>query len=483
MKKLSFLLGIFLPLGLMGQSLVSSTLLGTKTQAQLLQQFDNLPFIQHGVRYYRITYTSTNVQNNLDTVSGLLVLPNNPNKIYPRLVYQHGTSGNKLDVPSFTVNSGGEGELGLLFGGLGYVALLPDYLGLGVSDGFHPYVHAATEASVALDMLEASAQFAEDNAVQLNAQLFITGYSQGGHAAMALHRAIEKDPESPYAVTAAAPLSGPYSISGVMRDLILADAVYFYPAYIPNTALSYQTVYGNIFNSVGDMFKAPYAAYIQSFYTGQTSLSNLNTQLVSALIVNEGSCRPIKMLQDSILEAIQENPDHPINLALADNDTYNNWTPEAPMRLFYCMADDQVPFQNSVVARDTLTAAGAPNFSAMDVGPTFDHGQCFTPAMTNTLLFFLGFQQIGTVSTEGPAAEATALLLSPNPASTQVTVCGLPGKGRLEIVDFNGKLLLSERVTGETATLYLGELPEGIYLVRCSDGRKEMSAERLVVKR
>jgi dienelactone hydrolase len=136
----------------------------------------------------------------------------------------------------------GEGQVGLLFAGLGYVAFLPDYLGLGLtSRGFHPYVHAASEAWAALDMLRAGDQFCQQLQVAVNAQLFITGYSQGGHGAMALHRAIEKDPSNEFTVTAAAPLSGPYSISGVMRNLILTDTVYYDPAYIPNTALSYQT--------------------------------------------------------------------------------------------------------------------------------------------------------------------------------------------------------------------------------------------------
>ena len=175
MKKTTLFLALFITTALSAQNIVTTTLLGTKTQSQLLSQF-GFPFIQYGVKYYRITYTTTNTQNALDTVSGLLVVPNNPNKIFPRLVYQHGTSGSKLDVPSYPVNNG-EGQLGLLLGGMGYVALMPDYLGLGVSDGFHPYVHAASEASVAVDMLRAEKEFEAQNPVFTNDQLFITGYS------------------------------------------------------------------------------------------------------------------------------------------------------------------------------------------------------------------------------------------------------------------------------------------------------------------
>lgn len=479
MKKTTLFLALILCTALSAQNIVTTTLLGTKTQSQLLSQF-GVPFIQYGVKYYRITYTTTNVQNALDTVSGLLVIPNNPNKVFPRLVYQHGTSGSKLDVPSYTV-SNGEGQLGLLFGGLGYVALLPDYLGLGVSDGFHPYVHAASEASVAVDMLRAETAFEAQNPVFTNDQLFITGYSQGGHGAMALHRNIEQAHADEFTVTAAAPLSGPYSISGVMRNLILTDAVYYYPAYIPNTILSYQTVYGNIFSQMTDVFKPAYANLITPFFNGTKSLSTLNTQLISALTSNEGACRPFKMFQDSAVALIQNDPNHPINIALRDNDTYNNWTPQAPMRLFYCKADDQVPFMNSIVARDSLTAVGAPDFLVSDVDSTADHGDCFDPALTNTLLFFLGFQQIGTVSTDSPA-EINSLHIAPNPVRDVLTLKNLPAKGLLEIIDFQGKTYVSTTLNAGDASVQVSHLPNGIYLVKFSAGTV-VRTERVVIQK
>ena len=43
---------------LFAQNLVSSTLLGAKTKAQLTTQFA-LPIIQYGVKYYRVTYATT----------------------------------------------------------------------------------------------------------------------------------------------------------------------------------------------------------------------------------------------------------------------------------------------------------------------------------------------------------------------------------------------------------------------------------------
>lgn len=468
---------------LAGQDLVSATFLGQKSKAELLAEFNNLPFIQYGAKYYQVTYTTKSVQGAVDTASGLLAVPDDPTRIYPRLVYQHGTSGSKQEVPSINVQSGGEGIVGQLFAGLGYVAFLPDYLGLGnTSKGFHPYVHAASEAWAAMDMLRAGASFLAQHQVATNDQLFITGYSQGGHGAMALHRAIEQDPSAEFTVTAAAPMSGPYSISGVMRDLILTDSIYYYPGYLPNTALSYQTVYGNLFTTLTEVFKPEYAGMIQQFYEGQITLNSLNNQLISSLIDLEGASRPFRMLQPGIVQSIQNDPAHPINLALDANDTYDGgWIPEAPFRLFYCMADDQVPYRNSLLARDSFLAAGVTDFLINDVMPTADHGECYVPAMTSTLIFFLGYQQIGTVGTQTPKTTWT-LHLSPNPASDVLSLNDLPNEGHFEIVDFNGKLLRSVQLEAGSHSLNVSDLPKGVYLARFHSQGK-IWVEKLVVQR
>lgn len=475
----TFLLVLFAACSaLWSQTLISSTLLGSRTRAQLVSQF-GVPLIQYGAKYYRVTYTTTGVQGQLDTVSGLVAVPDDPTRIFPRLVYQHGTSSSKLDVPSFNVVSGGEGVIGNLFAGLGYVALLPDYLGLGVSDGFHPYVHAATEASVAADMLRALPAFAIQYGVHVNEQLFVTGYSQGGHASMAFHREVETTWKDEFVMTAAAHLSGPYSIGEVMRDLILSDTIYNFPGYLPNTILSYQTVYGNLFGQLDEVFQEPYATPIGQFYAGTLNLGQLNTQLINLLTVNVGAVRPIRMLQPDIVQEVLADPNHPFNVALRDNNVYA-WRPFKPTAVFYCTADDQVPFLNSVVARDTMFARGATHIVVSDVNPTADHGGCVTPALTNTLIFFLGYQEVGFYTGTGQPTAGT-LFLQPNPATDAVMLRQLPADGQVQVVDISGRLRYAGMAPAGDYRLDLSDLENGLYVVRfLSEGRVWMG--KLVVQ-
>jgi Secretory lipase len=463
-KLLSLILLIVLVSATLGtaQNLISATLGGTRTKQQIINA-TGVPFIQFGAKYYRIRYTTPDAKGLLDTASALIVVPNDVTKVFPRLVYQHGTSACKTCVPSrYGTTGGDEGGVGLLWAGLGYISLLPDYVGMGDGRGFQTYVHAATEASAALDLIRASAQFFQQNSIAANDQLFITGYSQGGHAAMALARDIELNHSNEYTVTASAPLSGPYSISGVMRDLILSNQNYNYVSYVPNTILGYQEVYGNLYTQLSDVFKVEYQTPIQSYYNGTSNLISLNNTLLARLIENTGGTAARNLFKDSILTVIETDLTHPLNVALADNDTYKNWTPQSPLRIFYCMADDQVPFMNSVVARDSIAATNPTNFGATDVNPTADHGVCYNPATTQAVLFFAQFQQI-TTSTKDPVL-LPPVKVSPNPAHDFCIVENPGSEARLYLMDQQGALLKEVVCPAQSTYRFdLQQVPAGLY--------------------
>ncbi|HRF39763.1 MAG TPA: T9SS type A sorting domain-containing protein [Saprospiraceae bacterium] len=440
------------------QQLISSQYKGMVSQAQLALQYG--PLMQNGVRMYKITYTTPDVFGQQDTASGLLVVPIRPGFTLPLLCYQHGTLDGPNDAPSALA---GGYQLALVFGGLGYVTAAPDLLGIGESRGFHPYVHAESTASASLDMLRATKQYAAENALSLNNQLFITGYSQGGYSAMALYKDIQENHAAEFTVTAAAPMSGPYSISGVMRDAILSDQVYLYPAYVPNTLLSYNYVY-NLYSSTQQFLKEPYATMAQNYFDRQITLSQLNGMLIQQLTTDFGASIPRNMLQDSIVAAVIANPNHPVNVALRDNDVHD-WAPQAPTRLFYCRADDQVNYLNSVVADSMMQLNGAPNVQALDVNTNADHGGCVQPAVFNTAFFFGQYQSI-TVTTSTTATPVLEnVRLSPNPAGSVFRVENAPIGAMLEIFDHSGRRLKSQSIQNTMQPVETNGISRGVYFV------------------
>ncbi len=460
MKKIVFTFSIMIcSLAIQAQSLVGIEFKGSETQEALAAQFRNIA--NNAVDLYKVTYITKDVFNELDTASGLIVVPRRDQVYsYPRLVFQHGTVASRTDVPS---NLQGGYEAGLFFGGLGYITLLPDFLGLGTSRGLHPYVHADSEASAAIDMLHALDEFAEQVDVIVNDQLFITGYSQGGHAAMALHKAIEEG-AADFPVTASAPMSGPYSISGVMRERMTeSEETYFYPAYVHFTIVSYNYVYG-LYDGIEEVFKPPYVPLLQQFLDEEINLNGLNDRLISALIQNNGAVVPKFMLQDSIVNAVLSDDMHPMNVALRDNDVFD-WTPQAPTRLYYCMADDQVPFENSIKAADAIRANNAPNFDAADVNPAADHGECVEPAIIATALFFGQFWDVSLVANREPIP-SRLIPAFPNPTTGLVQLAGVSDIAAVEIYNAQGQRLSVEVFPINTQQIDLSAFPAGTYTLK-----------------
>lgn len=452
-------LGLVITFSLFSQQLISHQYKGSFTKEQLIAEYG--VFMQNGVDMYKITYTTPDIFGVQDTASGLVIVPiRDIAYAYPLLCYQHGTVNSKTDVPS---NLSGGYELGLALAGLGYVVSAADYLGLGESRGFHPYVHAETEASAAIDMLFAVRELTSAIDFYLNDQLFITGYSQGGHAAMAAHRKIQQDYSADFTVTAAAPMSGPYSISTAMKALILSTDAYYFPAYIPFTVLSYNLEY-QLLDDIEQYFKQPYATVINQFYDGNFGLSTLNNLLISQLESIEGSSVAGAMLQDSILQALANDPQHPANIALEDNDVYD-WTPEAPTRLYYCTADDQVPYTNSIIADSVMNMNGAPDVESLDVNPAADHGGCVEPATTSTLLFFGAYQDLELVSID-PSIADFPIKIYPNPANDLLQIDNLPARAVIEILDFTGRTVLPYLSVNDQSSLNLQPLDPGVYLLR-----------------
>ncbi len=55
---------------------------------------------------------------------------------------QHGTETKRDRVASVSPENSTEGIVGLLSASMGYLTMVPDYPGFGVSTCMHPYLHA-----------------------------------------------------------------------------------------------------------------------------------------------------------------------------------------------------------------------------------------------------------------------------------------------------------------------------------------------------
>lgn len=440
-----------------------------------------LPFsADYDVQNYKVVYTTTDAFGQPDTASGLVGIPvANEDFIFPVGVYNHGTVGEREAVPS---RRGVQERLIVAaIATKGYVTLAPDYLGLGDSDGIHPYVHAATEASAGRDMIIAVKKWLnEDNIVSINDQLFITGYSQGGHAAAALHRDIATNPgDDGLTVTSATHLSGPYSISEVMVGTLFQEGRATLPGYIAYTYISYNFVY-DLFDSLSQAFVPPYLEPIQRFADQETSLDEFNAELDQLLTDNNDRLEAV--FQDSILAILQSgDPTHPFNLAIADNDTYD-WAPEQPTLIYYCTEDEQVPFRNAILADSVMRANGSTSIT-LETGGPLTHGNCVFPALIRTIEFWADFSEI--VNSLGAPVARPDLKLYPNPVTVggELRLSGPEAAGApFTLYEASGRIAMRGVTDGSGIIPLAQHLSGGLHILRVGLNDGTSVVRRVVVR-
>lgn len=348
----------------------------SQLQIQLLFTFGGIPITpQTGVKVYKLIYETVDAQGLRTQASGALCLPDTrPAAGLPLLSYQHGTVTEREDVPS-RLNT--EGFIGVAMATSGYAAVLPDYLGLGDSPGVHPYHHAKSEATCVVDLLRAARRYCAANSVTLNGKLFLTGYSHGGHATLAAMRELEELHAAEFTLTACAPGAGAYDLSGVTADDFLKDEAKPNPYYLPYLLVGLQDVYGWP-ETWTDLLVQSYANTIPPLFNGLNDSGQINAQMPA---------RPMQILRADVTESFRNQPDDPLRAILRDNDLIR-WAPKAPLRLYHCSGDKDVPPANMQSALAAFHARGATHVQALDPQPGADHGGCVQPALLAAKAWF-----------------------------------------------------------------------------------------------
>lgn len=358
---------------LVKSSLIRSISLSQVRQLLAFVGYTNSYPIQVPLREYKLNYESVDPYGFSITNSGVLFVPQGLTNALPLLSYHHGTflerfsasqDTGALDPDRFNYT---EALDAMSFATGGYVTVLPDYLGRGDSPGFQAYLHARTEAADVVDMLRAARTFCASNGIQLNAQLFLAGYSQGGHVTMAAHREIESYHSNEFTVTASAPMAGPYDLGDTSLDYVLASTNYAGSAFVAQIFAAYLPIY-HLADTLEELFGAPFNKTVAPLLDGNHSFDVV--QAVCPL-------NTFTILRADFLESLRHNPMDPFRLAMRDNNLYE-WTPRAPMRMYHCKGDTIVPYANAEVAYQSFTNRGACCVVVVDPGPAgTDHGRCW----------------------------------------------------------------------------------------------------------
>ena len=342
--------------------------------------------VNNEVEAWKIEYETVDSWGSKILASGSVFLPKlSKNKKLPLLFYQHGTILVKTDAPSNnlefeTVLSGlNESLLGVIAAGNGYFTIMADYLGMGSGTGFHPYIHARSQATAAIDLSTAAIN-KFNNLIINKEESFLLGYSQGGHAAMALHREIETYHSGFFKIKASAFGAGPYDLDGVMVNDLLSGRPHPNPYYFGYILKSYFEIYDFPY-SLNDILRSPYNN-LESVIDGKNSSEFVNQYLPSIFV---------DVLKTDFLDEFKKDINHPLRLVLAQNNVLN-WKPKSPIRLYHGTKDLNVLYENALVAKRKLEANGADEIQIIEPIKNGDHSTTVIPYLVDSLKWFKSFK-------------------------------------------------------------------------------------------
>lgn len=456
---------------------------------------------KYDVNAFKIIYNTIDGKGNTTVASGVVFLPETETFV-PVFSYLHGTLTRDLDAPSYLL--GQESVIGWIMAMDGYIAVLPDYLGLGDGPGVHPYSHAESEASASIDLLKAANLLCtrEDIKAKPNGNLYLSGYSQGAHAALAVQRELESHPIPGINLQKTVAGSGAYSLSYIQKNFLFNNTNYPNPSFLPYLLLGYQGVYGNLYSNLSQVFVPPYNLTIPGLFNGLLDVEDIDNQLPATWK---------SMFVPRYLWNIQYNYFHPVNAALRANDLIN-WKPKNDLHLYYCNCDELVAKENSMLAYLSFILRGSRSVSCLPVG-NFTHAACapyvlllakiqfdcasgvnpcglnlpllagLTKSATTTDLSMFetalnGWETLDAnqlMQNKELAAyfdtetiKTEELNIYPNPARDVVNIeipIRFQANAILNIYDVQGKLILNKNITGSLVQLDVNQYQPGVYKV------------------
>ncbi|MBN2205342.1 MAG: hypothetical protein JW767_10005 [Thermoleophilia bacterium] len=337
-----------------------------------------------GFDSYKVTYWTIDEAGRPTLATGMVSVPRESGPL-ATVVYLHGTSVSFYDAPSNPniygeFNPYGESFDGppssSVFAGAGFIYIAPDYLGLGDSTlPRHRYFHAATEASSAVDLLAASRGVLASLRVEQNDKLFAFGFSQGGHSALAFHRALQS---ARGGVTGTATVGGVFDVEQWFLASLANPKTMTLPLYVSYLLLAYDDIY-DVYGQTSDVFRSRYAATVGDLFDMQHSFDD----------VLAGLARTSRaLLTPSYYTGVLADAQDPLRVRLNEN-AVDRWKPEAPLLVMHSPDDEEVPYAGALASVDRMRSTGAD--VTLEPLPGFDHVNSWIQAMPRAVSWFRAF--------------------------------------------------------------------------------------------
>ncbi len=337
-------------------------------------------YITSGIDVYKVIYNTT-VDGEKITASGLVCTPDIDGD-YPVLSFQHGTITDNSTAPSENPVEFSN-QLVELIASMGFVVVIPDYPGFGESAQIpHPYLIKEPTVQSVVDMLRAVKEtnsHSEFEGKVIKDEYYLFGYSQGGWATLATHKALELDYHDEFNLEGSFCGAGPYNIYDLLVH-ILSLSEYPMPSYIGYIINSY-SFYDQFTNSLPELLKEPFAANLHNLYNGTLSLGEINSQLTTSIS---------DLFTQEFLSGYASSPSYSTVRQAMTNNSISAWNTSVPLYFGHGDADTDVSVTATELMYERMVEAGtSTGICTKTIYPGLDHGGAVVPCIRDGLLFLL----------------------------------------------------------------------------------------------
>jgi pimeloyl-ACP methyl ester carboxylesterase len=340
---------------------------------------DLKPLISQPVDIYKVVY-KTEIQGKEINASGLVCVPSGEGE-YPLLCFQNGTNTvNNYSPSEYVLNP--SYQFIEIIASMGYIIVIPDYPGFGESvDIPHPYLIKEPTVRSIVDMLSAVKEMDSEElpGLKIKDAVYLMGYSQGGWATLATHKALEQDYSGEFTLKGSVCGAGPYDLNLLFSGMT-SVSTYSMPVYIGYIINAY-SAYDQFTNPVSDILKEPYASRLGNLYNGTLSSDQINKQLTTSIP---------DLFTAGFLSGFRSDAKYSSVMASLVSNSIEAWHTVIPLLLIHGGGDTTVnPLMTESIYNEMIQAGTSVQTCKKEIIPDLDHGDAAIPAMIKGLKFIM----------------------------------------------------------------------------------------------
>jgi len=295
----------------------------------------------YDVNIYKVRYWTQDLSGAMVQATGAMTVPQN-NHGKTMVLFGRGHIYDEADVFSNLRSGGGSDLFATAYSMIDFITLVPDYIGCGDGEGREKAFNHIEGASAMVDMYRAGLKITNSMNIKRNGQVFVGGYSQGGGNAMATLKYLRETGLiwSELPVHNAIFGGGPYDFGNTTLNYSFnveetIDPEYYF-MFVRGAKDAGYDVYDNPYEKINPEYWDEWDYYIENDIIRKENI-------------------PQRWREMFTPEAIEElaDPNGPMFEYARTLDVFD-WDNHISILLTYGSGDKEVPYQNSVIARDEI---------------------------------------------------------------------------------------------------------------------------------